>query len=63
MVGKVLIRKVSRTAQPSKIQAADQPFDGASQLAGHVLEDLPQSSDSQRLVGRNREVLLLAVST
>jgi hypothetical protein len=48
---------------PSKAQAADQLFDGAAQLAGHVLEDLPQSADSQRLVGRNREVLLLAVST
>jgi hypothetical protein len=33
----------------SKIQAAEKLFDRASQLAGHVLEDLPQNSDSQGL--------------
>ena len=47
-------------AQPSKIQAADQLFDRAAHLAGHVLEDLPQGANPQGLVGRNREVLLLA---
>lgn len=44
----------------SKIQAADQLFDRAAHLAGHVLEDLPQGANPQGLVGRNREVLLLA---
>ena len=39
----MLIRKIVRTAQPSKIQAADQLFDGAAQLTGRVLEDLPQT--------------------
>jgi hypothetical protein len=47
--------------KPSKIQAANQLFDRAAQLAGHVLEDLPQGADPQGLVGRNREVLLLAI--
>ena len=44
----------------SMIQAADQLFDRAAHLAGHVLEDLPQGANPQGLVGRNREVLLLA---
>jgi hypothetical protein len=43
-------------AQPSKIQAADQLFDRAAHLAGHVLEDLPQGAGPQGLVGRNGEV-------
>ena len=46
---------------PSKIQAADQLFDRAAQLSGHVLEDLPQGADPQGLVGWSGEVLLLAV--
>jgi hypothetical protein len=39
-------------AQPSKVQAANQLFDRAAQLAGHVLGDLPQGADPQGLVGR-----------
>lgn len=50
-------------AEPSKIQAVNQLFDRAAQLAGYVLEDLPQGADPQGLVGRNGEVLLLGVST
>jgi hypothetical protein len=63
MVGRVLIRKIGRTAQPSMAQAADQLFDRAAHLSGHILEDLPQSADPQGLVGWNGEMLLLAVST
>ncbi len=63
MVGRVLVRKIGRTAQPSKIQAADQLLVRAAHLAGHVLEDLPQGANPEGLVGRNREVLLLAVRT
>ena len=61
MVDGVLIRTIDRTALPSKIQAADQLFDRAAQMTGHVLEDLPQGADPQGLVGWNGEVLLLAV--
>ena len=50
-------------AQSSQLKAANQLFDRAAQLAGHVLEDLPQGADPEGLVGRNREVLLLGVST
>lgn len=49
--------------QHSKVQTADQLFDRAAQLTGHVLEDLPQGADPEGLVGWNGEVLLLAVST
>jgi hypothetical protein len=48
-------------AQPSQVQAAEQFFDRAAQLSGHVLEDLPQGADPERLVGSNGEVLLLAL--
>jgi hypothetical protein len=50
-------------AQSSQLKAADQLLDRAAQLAGHVLEDLPQGADPEGLVSRNREVLLLGVST
>jgi hypothetical protein len=61
MVGRALIRKIGRKALPSKVQAADQLFDRSAQLAGHVLEDLPQGADPQGLVGWTSEVLLLIV--
>lgn len=48
-------------AQSLQVKAVDQLLDRAAQLAGHVLEDLPQGADPERLVGRNREVLLLAI--
>ncbi len=50
-------------AQSSQVKAVDQLLDRAAQLAGHVLEDLPQGAEPERLVGRNREVLLVGVST
>ena len=61
MVGRVLIRTIDLSALPSKAQAADHFFHRTAQLAGHVPEDLPQGTDPQGLVGRNGEVLLLAV--
>ena len=57
MVGKVLIRKIGRTAQPSKIQAAVQLFDGASQLAGRVLEDLSRRRSARSWPLTSRGIL------
>ncbi len=46
----MLIRKIGHTAQPSKIQAANQLLDGAAQLAGHVLEAVLQALSQELAV-------------